>query len=327
MVASLRPTLLALLLLLPLLAACSRPTPGLPRVWPGQSLSPNVQARSGDTVTLTLLATNESRNRDHGAAGQVRTYTAYPEGATPLDFTSSDVGRLSADDRDRAWVEEIDTKNRVLIVSFGQLGAQERKTATITFRVAAPPGASLAFRTMLTWANASPDGLDCDATCVAEQLQEVQDRDPQVAAYVADHEAEVRALIRTYPGGGDALANTLDLPVGDTALNSPTPRVALLLGDREQHGRRMTASALFTPGEPVMLWYNLPDQAAIFLVRTDAFEDGRLDWTLDDAAWDAIPPEATSIVARGQYSNVEALHLFNRSGREPLPAAAAATLP
>src|SRR5690242_7990758 len=119
---ALRSSIFALLLLVPLLAACTVPTPGLPHVWPGQSLSPNVQAKSGDIIKLTIRVTNDSSNRDFGGASKVRTYTAYPEGVTVLDFTSSDVDRLPPGDINRAWVEENDTKNRVIAIGFGGLG-------------------------------------------------------------------------------------------------------------------------------------------------------------------------------------------------------------
>jgi hypothetical protein len=298
--------------LLVFLASCSIGTPGLPRVWPGQSVSPNVQARSGDIIRLTIRATNESSNRDFGGADPVRVYTAYPEGVTILDFTSSDAERLPADDPGRAWVQEIDTKNRVAVISFNAIGALEQKTATLTMLVTAPPGATLDFRTMLVWSNVAPDQIECDAECAAQGLELVAAADPQVAAYLEDHDAELRALIATYQGGGQAVANPLVLAVGDAAISDPFPRHALLVAGQPDGGMEFTARAAFTPDEPIMLWYNLPDGTATFLFRTDALPDGSVICGLGPEGWRAIPPNATSIIARGQYSGVEAVYLFNR---------------
>ena len=139
------------------LAGCSRPTPGLPRVWAGQSVSPNVQAQGGTLVRLTIRATNDASNSGYGRASRVRSFTTYPDGVRVLDFTSSDVGRLAPDDMDRAWVQEIDTRHNVVVVSFGPVDAGQYKTATLTLLVQTPPGTTLVFRTLLLWQNDSPD--------------------------------------------------------------------------------------------------------------------------------------------------------------------------
>lgn len=306
------PVAVAVLLpLLEVLTSCAIPTPGLPHVWPGQSLSPNASVRPGDLLQLTIRATNDSQNRDYGGASKVRSFTTLPPGVTLLDFTSSDKGRLPDTDQNRAWLEEIDTENRVVVVSFGPIGGGQSKTATLTLRVDAAPGASLSFRTMLIWANAAPDTVDCNLRCL-DGLEAAAVDDPQVQAYVDDHRDQLAALLSTYPGGGDALANAVDVPVGDSARSTTEPAVALLLGQRERDGLRMTARGAFTPNETVMLWYNLPNGIARWINRTNALDDGSLDWVLDTADWDAIPPEATNIVARGQFSGVEALYVFNR---------------
>lgn len=309
---TLPPALVALMLLVPLLGACTVGTPGLPRVWPGQAISPNVQARTGEIITLTIRATNESSNRDFGGASRVRTYTAYPAGIEVLDFTSSDVGRLAPDDQNRAWVEEIDTKNRVIAIGFGGLGPQEKKTATLTLRVTAPAGSSLSFRTMLVWANAAPDTIECEENCLDQQLVAASASDPQVAAYIADHEAEVRAMLLEYPITGGVPANPLDLAVGETTIADPFPQTALLLGAYSERELRLSTRAAFTPGEPVNVWYNRPDGSATFLFRTDAHGDGRLDWPVAADTWGAIPADATSVIAHGFYSEVDAIYLFNR---------------
>lgn len=313
-----RPTPLALLLALALVAAvlagCAQPRPGLPRVWAGQSLSPNGQVRSGDRLRLTIRATNDSPDRDNGGARAVRAYTAYPAGVTVLDFTSSDRERLAPGDPGRAWVERIDTANRVIVIGFGPLAALEQKTVTLTLAVSAPPGAALDFRTMLTWDNAQADTFECRRSdCEpGDDLRAAALADPQVRAYAADHPAEVEALLRTYQGGGGGLANAVSASVGEANRSVEGPAAALLLGDPAPAGRRATARAVFTPNEPAMLWYNLPGGAAVPLGRTDALDDGGLDWIIDAADWDRIPATATGIVAHGQYSGVEAIYLFNR---------------
>ncbi len=298
--------------LLGLLAACSRPTPGLPRVWPGQAVTPNVQARSGDTIELRVYATNDSSNLEYGGASQVRTFTALPEGVTLLGFHSSDDGRLAPNDQNRAWVEEIDTKSRVVTISFGPIGPKERKTAILTLHVDAPPNTPLAFGTMLAWTNQAPDTIECDNECATSGLDDVKAASPQLGAYAEAHPERVRALLKAYAGGGGAAANPVALTVGDAAISSTTPRVALLADSHKQPGTTLTTMAAFTPNEPVMLWYNLPDGTAIFLFRTDALDDGSILTGTDVAGWAAIPTAATSITAHGQYSEVEAIYYFNR---------------
>lgn len=300
------------LFVLGMLGGCARPTPGLPNVWPGQAVTPNVQARSGGVIELSISATNDSTNLDYGGASQVRTFTALPAGVTLLGFTSSDVGRLAADDPNRAWVEEIDTKNHVITISFGPLGPRERKTATLSLRVDAPAGTPLQFGTMLAWANRAPDTIECDNECATAGLQAATADNPQLSTYIDDHPEQVQALLKTYQGGGDAVANPLSLSVGDTASITATPQIALLADSHAQAGARLTTKPAFTPGEPVMLWYNLPDDTATYLFRTDALDDGSIIAAIDADVWQAIPATATSITARGQYSDVEALYLFNR---------------
>lgn len=298
--------------ILGLLAGCSRPTPGLPQVWPGQAVTPNVQARSGDTIELRVYATNDSSNLEYGGASQVRTFTALPEGVTLLGFRSSDDGRLALDDQNRAWVEEVDETNRVVTISFGPIGPKERKTATLTLRIDAPRGTPLAFGTMLAWVNQAPDTIACDNECATSGLDDIKAASPQLGAYAEAHPERVQALLKAYAGGGGAAANPLALTVGDTAIDTTTPRVALLADSHKQPGTTLTTRAAFTPNEPVMLWYNLPDGTSTFLFRTDALDDGGIIAGTDVAGWAAIPTAATSITARGQYSEVEAIYYFNR---------------
>jgi len=295
-----------------LLAGCSRPTPGLPRVWPGQAVTPNVQARSGDTIELRVYATNDSSNLEYGGASQVRTFTALPEGVTLLGFRSSDDGRLAPNDQNRAWVEDIDTKNRVVTISFGPIGPKERKTATLTLRVDAPANTPLAFGTMLAWANQAPDTIECGNECATSGLDDLKASSPQLGAYAEAHPEQVQALLKAYAGGGGAAANPVALTVGDTAISSTTPRVALLADSHTQPGTTLTTKPAFTPNESVMLWYNLPDGTSVFLFRTDALDDGSIITGTDVAGWAAIPQNVTSITARGQYSEVEAIYYFNR---------------
>ena len=271
-----------------------------------------MQAKSGDVIKLTIRATNDSSNRDFGGASKVRTFTAYPEGVTVLDFTSSDVDRLPAGDVNRAWVEENDTKNRVIAIGFGGLGPAEQKSVTLTLLVTAPPGTTLDFRTMLVWANSAPDTITCESDCQAAALQAATADDPQLAAYVADHQAEVRALMQTYPVTGGVVANPLEILVGDAAISSSAPQTALLLGAYSDRELRLSTRPAFTPGEPANVWYNRPDGSATFLFRTDAHADGSLDWPVAADTWRAIPSDATSVIVHGFYSGVEAIYLFNR---------------
>lgn len=293
------------------LTGCTIGTPGLPRVWPGQAVSPNVQTRSGDLISLTIRATNDSRNFDFGGATQVRTFTALPTGVELIDFTSSDVTKPDPTQRNQTWVEKIDLENRVVIVSFNGIAPTEIKTATLRLRVTAPSGTGLTFRTMLAWSNSAPDSVECDVECAAQGLTVATADDPQLSAYIEENPEEVRALIKTYQGGGQAVANTVELAVGDMPINATFPTTALL-ASAHLTGTELTAKAMFAPSEPVMLWYNLPGQAATFLFRTDALEDGSVICGMSAENWAAIPQGATSIVARGQFSNVEAVYLFNR---------------
>jgi hypothetical protein len=271
-----------------------------------------VQARSGDTIELHVYATNDSSNLEYGGASQVRTFTALPEGVTLLDFRSSDDGRLAPDDQNRAWVEDVDNEHRVVTISFGPIGPKERKTATLTLRVDAPASTPLAFGTMLAWVNQAPDTIECDNECATSGLDDVKAASPQLGAYAEAHPERVQALLKAYAGGGGAAANPVALTVGDSAINSTMPRVALLADSYTQPGTTLTTMATFTPNEPVMLWYNLPDGTATYLFRTDALDDGSIITGTDVAGWEAIPPAATSIIARGQYSDVEAIYYFNR---------------
>ncbi len=298
--------------LLATLSGCTIGTPGLPRVWPGQSVSPNVQTRSGDIIELTVRATNDSRNFEFGGASQVRTFTALPAGVEIVDFTSSDTAKPDLNDSNRTWVQEIDTENRVIVIAFNGIGASETKTGTLRLRVTAPSGTALTFRTMLAWSNDAPDTLECDVECAAQGLTMAAAADPQLSAYVDAHPAEVRALLETYQGGGKAVANTFRVAVGDTPINATFPTVALLADAHDPSGTTLTAGAVFTPDEPVMLWYNHPDHSATFLFRTDALDDGSVICGMSAEDWQAIPRGATSIVARGQFSGVEAVYLFNR---------------
>ena len=304
-------TLLFLGAVLVALTGCSIGTPGLPRVWPGQAVSPNVQTQPGDLIALTIRATNDSRNNDFGAASQVRTFTALPAGVEIVDFTSSDTQKADPNQQNQTWVEKIDLENRVVIVSFNGIGPSEIKTATLRLRVTAPSGTGLTFRTMLAWSNAAPDTMECDVECAAQGLTMATADDPQLSAYIEENPEEVRALIQTYQGGGQSIANTVELAVGDMPINATFPTTALL-ASAHLTGTELTAKAVFTPSEPVMLWYNLPGQEPTFLFRTDALEDGSVICGMSAENWAAIPQGATSIVARGQFSNVEAVYLFNR---------------
>ncbi|HEY8599409.1 MAG TPA: hypothetical protein VIL85_13310 [Thermomicrobiales bacterium] len=304
-------TLLFLGTVLVALTGCTIGTPGLPRVWPGQAISPNVQTRTGDLIALTIRATNDSRNFDFGGASQVRTFTALPAGVELVDFTSSDRLKPDPNQQNQTWVERIDLENRVVIVSFNGIGPTEIKTATLRLRVTAPSGTGLTFRTMLAWSNSAPDTMECDVECAAQGLTMATADDPQLSAYIEENPEEVRALIMTYQGGGQAVANTVELAVGDTPINVTFPTTALL-ASAHLTGTELTAKAMFAPSEPVMLWYNLPGQEPVFLFRTDALEDGSVICGMSAENWAAIPQGATSIVARGQFSNVEAVYLFNR---------------
>ncbi len=304
--------LLPLCTILALLAGCTVGTPGLPRVWPGQSISPNIQARAGDIVELTLLATNDSTNPENGNASQVRTFTALPAGVEVIGFSASDDKKLPADDQWRTWLEQIDTKNNVVVVGFNKVESGELKTATLRLRVTAAAGTTLTFRTMIAWSNDAPDQMECDAQCVGEGLSYATADDPQLRAYVAEHPAEVSAFMETYQGGGKAVANTVSIAVGDAPIHSTFPVSALMASTQAASGVTFTTQGIFTPGEPVILWYNQPGNAAVHLFRTDAFDDGSIICGLSEEQWQQIPQNATSIVAHGQFSKAEAVYLFNR---------------
>lgn len=311
-----RYTVAALALLLvsvTLLAGCSVETPGLPHVWPGQSINPNIQTRTGDVIELTLRATNDAGNSDHGGANQVRTITALPPGVEVIGFASSDDMVLPAGDINHTWLEQIDTKNRVVTVGFNQVDSGAPKTATLRLHVTAASGANLTFRTMLTWANASPDTLECDVKCAAGGLRLAVADDPQLSAYVNEHADEIQAFMETYPGGGGATANVVSIAVGDTILHSSFPLAALLTNTHDPDGATFTTQEIFTPDEPVMLWYNRADGSATFLFRTNAFTTGGIRCGLSEEQWQALPADTTSIVAHGQFSQVEAVYLFNRT--------------
>lgn len=71
-----------------------------------------------------------------------------------------------------------------------------------------------------------------------------------------------------------------------------------------------TAGAIFAPTENVSVWYNLPNGTAATLTQTTALADGSLNWTIDAATWASIPSNATSLVAHGDASGVEAVYVF-----------------
>ena len=93
--------------------------------------------------------------------------------------------------------------------------------------------------------------------------------------------------------------------------------VGLDLSLRVDANHRATTDAIFAVNEPIVFWYNLPDGSArSFAVREDGFPnarpDGTLDVTIGDDAWRAIPADATSLVAHGLASGVNAVYVFNR---------------
>jgi hypothetical protein len=271
-----------------------------------------VQTEPGATIELTIRATNDSRNPHFGNASQVRAFTALPAGVELVDFTASDREKTDPNEQVQTWVEKIDTENRVVTVSFNGVGAGEIKTATLRLRVTAPVGTGLTFRTMLAWSNDAPDQVACDVECAAQGLSVMTADDPQLRAYVEENPAEVRALLEAYQGGGKGVANTVEITVGDGPMSADFPTVALLANSSELTGTTLSTKAAFTPDEPVMLWYNRPGAEPTFLFRADAFSDGSIACGLGAEAWSTIPDDATSIVARGQFSNVEAVYLFNR---------------
>ena len=105
-------------------------------------------------------------------------------------------------------------------------------------------------------------------------------------------------------GGAAARAELVRAQAGPVAL-------------RIDANHRATTDAVFTPGERIAFWYNLPDGGAGAFLRAGsaipiARADGTLDVTIGDDAWGAIPAEATSLVARGLASGVNAVYVFNR---------------
>jgi len=71
-----------------------------------------------------------------------------------------------------------------------------------------------------------------------------------------------------------------------------------------------TAGPNFTPDEPIVVWYNLPDGSAVFVDRIDAQADGSINWTIDADDWALIPSNATSLVAHGDISGVDAVYIY-----------------
>ena len=112
------------------------------------------------------------------------------------------------------------------------------------------------------------------------------------------------AALGLHPGGVAARAEPVRAQAGPAAL-------------RIDANHRATTDAIFAVNEPIVFWSNLPDGSArAFAVREDGFPnarpDGTLDVTIGDDAWRAIPAEATSLVAHGLASGVNAVYVFNR---------------
>lgn len=76
---------------------------------------------------------------------------------------------------------------------------------------------------------------------------------------------------------------------------------------------RITSGPVFSPGERVVFWYNLPGGAATSFL-TDGFEvvnargDGTIDATFANSDWD-LPANALSVVAHGITSNVSIVYI------------------
>src|SRR5439155_10375050 len=124
----------------------------------------------------------------------------------------------------------------------------------------------------------------------------------------------MKGIIRSLAVFTSVLAMLLAL--GLTAL-ADTASPATLSVDTGSH--QVTAAAgVFTPGELIDLWYNLPDgSAAPFVTGATgsvvAGADGSLSATVASDDWNAIPSNATSIVAHGVASGVNAAYIYNRS--------------
>lgn len=76
---------------------------------------------------------------------------------------------------------------------------------------------------------------------------------------------------------------------------------------------RITSGPVFSPGERVVFWYNLPGgTATAFLTEgfqvVEARSDGSIDTTIPNADW-RLPAEATSVVAHGLISNVSIVYI------------------
>lgn len=78
------------------------------------------------------------------------------------------------------------------------------------------------------------------------------------------------------------------------------------------------ASGVFTPGEPIAFWFNNADGTAGQFVSTantgtvTAGADGSLSVTIAAADWANVPLTATSVVAHGADSGVNAVYVFPR---------------
>ena len=77
------------------------------------------------------------------------------------------------------------------------------------------------------------------------------------------------------------------------------------------------APADFTPGEEIGVWYNLPDGTAVNFGTTTALSDGSLDWTLAAGDYQAIPTNATNLVAEGWQSDNQAIYIFSHGPLTP----------
>jgi hypothetical protein len=123
----------------------------------------------------------------------------------------------------------------------------------------------------------------------------------------------MKSIIRSLAVFTSVLA--LLLALGSTAL-ADTASPATLSVDTGSH--QVTAAAgVFTPGELIDLWYNLPDGSAAPFVTgatgmVSAGVDGSLSATIASDDWNAIPLTATSIVAHGASSGVNAVYVFTR---------------
>ncbi len=71
-----------------------------------------------------------------------------------------------------------------------------------------------------------------------------------------------------------------------------------------------SAPAAFLAEETVGLWYNQADGTATDFGTAVALADGRLGWTIDAAAWVAMPVDAVTLVAQGWQSGQQAVYTF-----------------